>query len=146
MSQHESIDSVPPPVPPMAPLQHAQPAPQKLASPLVSGGHDAHPKVFLGLTLGQAALMLSFPVILASAAYAFHLRPRYEALELGIRTRPAIKVVNVSDTMRALIKDGATVEEAIARSNARFQKYADAGYIVIDNNAVMAAPKQVRLK
>ena len=102
--------------------------------------------VFLGLSLGQALVALSWPVLLLAAVFSFHLDTRLKAIEAGVRSRPAIKVVNVADTMRGLIKSGMTADQAFEAADQKFRRYADAGYIVIDNNAVMAAPNGVKLK
>lgn len=102
--------------------------------------------VFFGLTVGQAFVALSWPVLLLAAIFSFHLDGRLKAIELGVRSRPAIKVVNVAETMRGLMKSGLTTDEAIVKADQQFQRYADAGYIVLDNNAVMAAPKGVKLQ
>lgn len=104
------------------------------------------PAVFFGLTLGQSALLLGWPLLVASLLFAFVLKPRIEAIEEGVRSRPGIKTVNVGSRMRALVDTGLSSEGAIKKASSEFEAYAAAGYVVIDNNAILAAPEKVKLK
>lgn len=131
-------------------INTAAPAPSPGAAPAPAPATPAAPgsstvPVFFGLTLGQAFLALGWPVLLLVGVFTFHLDSRLKAIEAGVRSRPAVKVVNVAETMRGLIRSGLTSDQAIVKADQEFQRYADAGYIVLDNNAVMAAPKGAKL-
>ena len=122
------------------------PAPAAVATATTATPSSAAVPVFFGLTLGQAFLALGWPVLLLVGVFTFHLDSRLKAIEAGVRSRPAVKVVNVAETMRGLIRSGLTADQAIVKADQEFQRYADAGYIVLDNNAVMAAPKGAKLQ
>jgi len=100
------------------------------------------PTVFLGLSLGQAIVVLAWPVLLLSALYGFVLAKKedVQALEAAVRARPAVMVVDVTEVMRANIAKGMSADDAVMQANASFQRLARAGYIVIDSNAVLASP------
>lgn len=106
---------------------------------------SSKPTVFLGFTLGEAIFAILWPVALLAGLYAYVLVPRLEAIESGVRSRPAIKVVNVDEVVRAGIASGLQADAAISRADAQFRKLADQGYIVLNNNDVLAAPKETRL-
>lgn len=106
---------------------------------------EGKPTVFMGFTLGQAIFAISWPLLVLVGLYAFLLAPRLEAIEAGVRARPAIKVVNVTEVVRRGVESGMDANDAINRADAQFRKLASEGYIVLNNNDVLAAPKDARL-
>lgn len=79
-------------------------------------------------------------------AFALAKKDEVQALEAAVRARPAVKVVDVTAVMRANIAKGMSADDAITQANASFQRLGRAGYIVIDSNAVLAAPPSAELK
>jgi hypothetical protein len=121
-----------------------------VAAPVVAAAPAAAsaPTVFLGLTLAQAIVMLAWPALLLAALYAFYLPKARDlaVLEAAIRSRPALKVVDVSALVRSHIATGLSADAAIDKANADMQRLGRAGYVVIDSNAVMASPPGAELK
>lgn len=103
--------------------------------------------VLLGMSLGQVIVCLAWPVLLLVAGYAFLLAKKsdVEMLEEAVRARPAIKVVDVTAVMRAYVGQGLSADQAITEANASFQRLGKAGYVVIDQNAVLAAPESAQV-
>lgn len=109
-----------------------------------AGGQANQPStVFGNLTLGGALFVVLWPLI-AVAAYHYGVAKKAdEVLAAGVRSRPGIVVGNVQREVESHVDAGLPLGTAINKANAQFQAYAKRGYVVLDSNAILAAPGSV---
>lgn len=98
---------------------------------------------------GQVAQTAIISAVIAAAVVAIlhlaYFQPRLEAAAAAVAARPPLAVVNVDEVLRQNINTGMDSAAAIRAAEAQFKELGDHGYIVINNNAVLAAPKTARL-
>lgn len=105
-------------------------------------GADAHvpSTVFGNLTLGGALVVILWPLLALAGYHFLVVQKSDDVLAAAIKSRPGVVVGNVQRTVQAGVESGLPLNQSINKANAQFQAYAKRGYVVLDSNAVLAAP------
>ena len=126
-----------PPAPPEAPVASAE-------SPDARGSST----VLFGLTFGQLLLVLGWPVVVAGLFFVLIGASKRDVREVvdGVKVRPPVKVIFVTDHVSRLIGRGMSTDDALLQMQKEVEGLRKAGYIVLDGSAVMAAPEAVAVR
>lgn len=103
-----------------------------------------------GLSLGVFAALLAWPIVVfavgAWLGYGW-IRARVLAdVEAQLRERPPIAVIAADDYLEPGKADAASVKRSLAKFVDHARKLSDAGYVVLDRQAVIDAPAQLAVK
>lgn len=103
----------------------------------------------LGFTFGQWIALLTWPLLVfgVGSHYLLAKQGDVDAIVSGVKHRPPLKVMYVSDRLNSLIEEeGLSTDQALTRLQSEVNGLSKAGYIVIDARTVMAAPREVELR
>ena len=134
------------------PVSEAPPAPPATAVPpvAVAGSPDARgpATVLFGLTFAQLLLVLGWPVVVAGLFFVLIGASKQDVREVvdGVKVRPPVKVIFVTDHVSRLISRGMSTDDALLQMQKEVEGLRKAGYIVLDGSAVMAAPEAVEVR
>jgi hypothetical protein len=133
---------------PVAQASPAPPAPP--VSPVATATHDARGpvSVLFGLTFMQLLLVLGWPVVVAGLFFVLVGASKQDVREVvdGVKVRPPVKVIFVTDHVSRLISRGMSTDDALLQMQKEVEGLRKAGYIVLDGSSVMAAPEAVEVR
>lgn len=104
--------------------------------------------VLFGLTFSQLLLVLGWPVVVAGVFFLLIGATKQDLQQVveGVRVRPPMKVIYVTDRVDSLIKQGASPDEALMQMQREVDALVKAGYIVMDGRSVMGSPEAIEIR